>query len=72
MTIVAALPSIAIAQVAAAGRPSAAPTAPDGTPAFGIEPIFGIMGDHEHFDYEPGAARIPFVGRDLDGGLYRV
>jgi len=26
------------------------PTAPDGTPAFGIEPYFGVMGGYEKFD----------------------
>ncbi|TPG18538.1 opacity protein [Sphingomonas koreensis] len=49
---------------------SDAPTAPDGTKAFGIEPYFGIMGGYERFDNEPTHSGIPLhAGHDYDGGL---
>lgn len=45
--------------------------APDGTPAFGIEPYFGVMGGWEQFDSEPNRAGIPLVDRNnkLNGAL---
>lgn len=48
-----------------------APTAPDGTRAFGIEPYFGIRGGWEQFDSEPNSAGIPQVNRadKLNGAL---
>lgn len=64
----AALPAIAIAQDDNAS-PSAEITSPDGSPAFGFEPYFGIMGGYERFDSEANSAGIPQVGRELDGGL---
>jgi outer membrane immunogenic protein len=50
---------------------SAPATAPDGTPAFGIEPYFGIMGGWEQFDSESNSAGIPQVPRSnkLNGSL---
>ncbi|MBI0476584.1 opacity protein [Sphingomonas sp. MA1305] len=53
-----------------ATAPSDAPTAPDGTRAFGIEPYFGIMGGWEQFD-RPSVAGIPAQprGYNLDGAL---
>ena len=48
-----------------------APTAPDGTRAFGIEPYFGIRGGWEQFDSEPNSAGIPQVNRrdKLNGAI---
>ncbi len=48
-----------------------APTAPDGTRAFGIEPYFGIRGGWEQFDSEPNKAGIPQVNRadKLNGAI---
>jgi outer membrane immunogenic protein len=45
--------------------------APDGSPAFGIEPYFAIRGGWEQFDAEPNAADIPAVSRnnELNGSL---
>ena len=50
---------------------TATPAAPDGTPAFGIEPYFGVMGGWEKFDAEPNRAGIPAIDRNntLNGGL---
>ena len=39
--------------------PSQAPTAPDGTRAFGIEPYFGVLGGYEWFDNQNTKAGIP-------------
>ena len=46
-----------------------APTAPDGTKAFGIEPYVGVMGTWQSFDSERNKAGIPQLanGRRLDG-----
>ena len=46
------------------------PQAPDGTPAFGIEPYFGVMGGYETFDSQD-RERFPqrANGNNLDGGL---
>lgn len=67
------LPAAAFAQdttdTATTTDTAATETAPDGTPAFGIEPYFGIMGGYERFDDEATRADIPLVGRDLDGSL---
>jgi outer membrane immunogenic protein len=48
-----------------------APTAPDGSRAFGIEPYFVIRGGWEQFDSEPNRADIPAVSRnnELNGSL---
>lgn len=68
--IAVALPVAAFAQDADTATVSTTTeTAPDGTPAFGIEPYFGILGGYERFDNEATRADIPLVGRDLDGGL---
>lgn len=50
---------------------TATETAPDGSPAFGIEPYFGVMGGYEQFDNTHTTAGIPRLanGRDFDGGL---
>ena len=64
----AALPTVAFAQDTDTATTTEA-TAPDGTPAFGIEPYFGIMGGYERFDDEANKAGIPVVARDLDGSL---
>ena len=63
----AALPTFAFAQDSSETTVEA--TAPDGTPAFGIEPYFGIMGGYERFDDEANRAGVPVVARDLDGSL---
>ena len=63
----AALPTVAFAQDSSETTVEA--TAPDGTPAFGIEPYFGIMGGYERFDDEANRAGVPVVARDLDGSL---
>jgi len=46
-------------------------TAPDGSPAFGIEPYFGVMGGWEQFDDNKIPAGIPASanGQDYDGGI---
>lgn len=67
--IAAAIPTAAFAQDTAT-YPQAETTSPDGSPAFGIEPYFGVMGGYERFDNEANKAGIPSVpGRDLDGGI---
>ena len=50
---------------------TSAPTAPDGSRAFGIEPYVGIMGGWEQFDSEANRAGIPGVPRNnkLNGSL---
>jgi outer membrane immunogenic protein len=64
--IAAALPTAAYAQ----DIDTTEATAPDGSPAFGIEPYFGVMGGYERFDNEANEAGIPIIpGRDLDGGI---
>ena len=56
-----------------ASSPTPAPeaTAPDGSPAFGIEPYFGVMGGWEQFDSEANKAGIPqgFRNDKLNGSL---
>ena len=64
----AALPTVAFAQDTDTATTTEA-TAPDGTPAFGIEPYFGIMGGYERFDDEANRAGVPVVARDLDGSV---
>lgn len=64
----AALPTVAFAQDSDTTA-TTIETAPDGTPAFGIEPYFGIMGGYERFDDEANRAGVPVVARDLDGSL---
>ncbi|MCW3847943.1 opacity protein [Sphingomonas sp. LB-2] len=67
--IAAAIPTAAFAQDADTTA-TATVTAPDGTPAFGIEPYFGVMGGYERFDNEASKAGLPTAaGRDLDGGI---
>jgi outer membrane immunogenic protein len=47
-----------------------APTAPDGTRAFGIEPYIGVMGGYERFDNQPTAGIPQPAGRGkYDGSL---
>jgi outer membrane immunogenic protein len=55
----------------AAPESSTTAQAPDGTPAFGIEPYFGVMGGWQQFDSERNRAGIPVVPRSnrLDGSL---
>jgi outer membrane immunogenic protein len=54
-----------------APAPAAEPTAPDGSPAFGIEPYVGVMGGYEWFDNQPTDAGIPQQAgrRKYDGSL---
>lgn len=59
-------------QPAAAPAASDAPTAPDGSKAFGIDPYFGVMGGYEQFDAERNPANVPDQGLrhdKLKGGL---
>ncbi|ATY30889.1 outer membrane protein [Sphingomonas psychrotolerans] len=67
----AALPTAAFAQDSVSDANVAAGEAPDGSPGFGIEPYFGIMGGYEQFDDSHPAAGIPAApgGRDFDGGI---
>jgi outer membrane immunogenic protein len=45
-------------------------TAPDGSPAFGFEPYFGVLGGYERFDEQSNAGiPAPADGRGFDGGL---
>lgn len=45
-------------------------TAPDGTPAFGIEPYVAVMGGWEGFDNQPSTnSAVPIRPRRLQGGL---
>lgn len=73
--LAAALPFAAHAQDTSS--PESAATlgeqAPDGSPAFGIEPYVGIMGGYETFDDNrtAGAIPAPADGRDFSGGLVR-
>jgi outer membrane immunogenic protein len=66
----ASLAAPAFAQDASSGTTTTA-QAPDGSPAFGIEPYFGVMGGWEQFDSEPNRAGIPQVSRnnELNGAL---
>jgi outer membrane immunogenic protein len=68
-----AAPAFAQDVPADTSAPAPAPVAeaPDGTPAFGIEPYFGIRGGWEQFDSEPNKAGIPAVDRHdkLNGSL---
>lgn len=61
----------AMAQEAPADPTPPATEAPDGTPAFGIEPYVGIMGGWERFDSEGNRSGIPPVSRNnaLNGSL---
>lgn len=68
VAVAALLPTVAFAQDDSAA-PVTEATAPDGSPAFGFEPYFGIMGGYERFDTEANKAGIPPVGRDLDGWM---
>ncbi|MFC3213319.1 opacity protein [Novosphingobium panipatense] len=63
--MVASLPAAAFAQDQS--TTTAADTAPDGTPAFGIEPYVGIMGGYDTYDRnsEFGSPR----GGNMNGGL---
>jgi len=45
-----------------------APTAPDGSNAFGFVPYFGVMGGYERFDNERNAAGIP-QARNTNGSV---
>jgi outer membrane immunogenic protein len=73
----AVLPTVAFAQDTATTDTTATTTsvstetAPDGSPAFGIEPYVGVLGGYEQFDDTNPAAGIPNApgGRDFDGGL---
>ena len=69
--LAAALPTAAFAQDTVSDANMAAGEAPDGSPGFGIEPYFGIMGGYEQFDDSHPAAGIPAApgGRDFDGGI---
>lgn len=68
--LAAALPTAAFAQdTDATTTATTTVTAPDGTPAFGIEPYFGVMGGYERFDTEHARSGIPQIGRNLDGGI---
>lgn len=53
---------------AAPPPPSSGPEAPDGTPAFGIEPYVGILGGYHSFDRDSGFGTVPGRGR-FDGAL---
>lgn len=58
--LAAAAPATAFAQdSAAADSPGTEATAPDGTPAYGIEPYVGVLGRHHSFDRDSefGASR---------------
>ena len=71
--IAAALPTAAFAQDSDASTTATTEvTAPDGTPAFGIEPYFGILGGYERFDTEAAKSGVPQVGRNLDGGMVQA
>ena len=61
----------AYAQDAPSQQTDMSSDAPDGSPAFGIEPYVGIMGGWEQFDSEPNRAGIPAVSRNnkLNGSL---
>jgi outer membrane immunogenic protein len=71
--LAAALPAVAHAQDTSSPDSAAtlAEQAPDGSPAFGIEPYFGVMGGYETFDDHDTPAGIPQPagGRDFDGGI---
>ena len=71
--VAAALPTAAFAQDSDASTAATTEvTAPDGSPAFGIEPYFGIMGGYERFDTETAKSGVPQVGRNLDGGMVQA
>jgi outer membrane immunogenic protein len=67
------LSATALAVPAAAQDTPSTPTetAPDGTPAFGIEPYVGIRGGWEQFDSEGNRSGVPAVDRnnELNGSL---
>ncbi|GAA0734941.1 opacity protein [Sphingomonas japonica] len=69
--IAVAAPSVAFAQDSyETAAPVDGATAPDGTPAFGIEPYVGVMGGYEFFDSENTEAGIPrFPNENLKGTL---
>lgn len=68
VALVAALPTAAFAQDS---ESTTTATAPDGSPAFGIEPYFGIMGGYETFDDNkmPAGIPAPVDGQDYDGSI---
>jgi len=65
VALVAGMPAIAHAQDTTTSSETA--TAPDGTPAFGIEPYIGVMGGYDSYDRrsEFGSPR----GGKMNGGL---
>jgi outer membrane immunogenic protein len=71
ITLFAALAAATLAVPAVAQDTGTTATAPDGTPAFGIEPYFGVLGGWEQFDSESNSAGIPQVPRrnKLNGSL---
>jgi outer membrane immunogenic protein len=58
------LPAAAFAQDTTTDATATA-TAPDGTPAFGIEPYFGVLGGYHSFD------RDSEFGTDINGGRFK-
>jgi opacity protein-like surface antigen len=63
------MPVAAFAQdVPASEQASAAPTAPDGTPAFGIEPYIGVLGGYHSFDKQSEFGISP-TGSRMGGAL---
>lgn len=53
-----------------AGRTVSGPTSPDGTPAFGIEPYFGVLGGYHNYDrmtVGPGVQGPRFDGALIEG-----
>jgi len=72
LLLAAAFPAALLAVPAAAQDvPADAPTAPDGSRGFGIEPYLGVLGGWEQFDSEPNRADIPggFRNNELNGSL---
>ena len=63
--------ALALAGTAFAAPAMAQDTAPDGTPAYGIEPYFGVMGGWEEFDRDAGHGipRTPIRADKLNGGM---
>jgi len=70
-TALVALPAVVQAQDASTDTMTTttdAPTAPDGSNAFGFVPYFGVMGGYERFDNEYSAAGIPRA-RNTNGSI---
>lgn len=67
--LLAAVAAATLSTAAVAQETTAEATAPDGSPAFGFEPYFGVMGGYERFDDEANRAGVPIVARDLDGSV---